>query len=42
MKIGKRVGAAVFLLLLLAGCGDQPGIEGPGRLRINRKGVCFP
>jgi formylglycine-generating enzyme required for sulfatase activity len=39
MKIGKRIGTAVFLLLLLAGCGDQPGIEGPGRFQVNPEGI---
>ena len=38
MKIGKRTGTAVFLLLL-AGCGDQPGIEGPGRFQVNPEGI---
>ena len=39
MKIGKRIGAAVFLLLMLAGCGDQPGIEDPGRFQVSPDGI---
>jgi hypothetical protein len=39
MKIGKRIGTAVFLLLLLAGCGDQAGIEDPGRFQANADGI---
>ena len=39
MKIGSRIGTAVFLLMLLAGCGAQPGIEGPGRFQVNPEGI---
>jgi hypothetical protein len=39
MKIGKRIGTAVFLLLLLAGCGGQPGIENPDRFQVNPDGI---
>jgi len=27
------------LLLMLAGCGDQPGIEDPGRFQVNPDGI---
>ena len=38
MKIGKRIGAGSFALLL-AGCGDQPGIEDPDRFQVRSQGM---
>jgi hypothetical protein len=39
MNLWKRIGLAGFLILLLTGCGEQPGIEEKGRFQVNPNGV---
>jgi hypothetical protein len=35
----KWLGSSILLIILLAGCGDQPGIENPDRFQVNPDGI---